>query len=122
MNNRYHFTSELNKVIKWNCRQLSLFPPRTEIVEPDELPTPTTKAAVSFNGEEIGINELFADSYDINEPPLMLWLTISHECRHIWQMRNESFRRQIEKDYKTSDKLTLKEYNEQTAEIDAWAW
>ena len=61
------------------------------------------------------INRNFAES-SLDVP--LAWLTLSHECRHIWQLFNAD----MFADYQTSASLTLSEYNAQPAEIDAWAW
>lgn len=61
------------------------------------------------------INSDFAES-SADMP--FVWLMLSHECRHVWQIFNAA----KFDDYQTSAKLSLAEYNAQPAEVDAWAW
>lgn len=104
-----------NKIIKWNCSTLSVPVPAVKIAEPSEFATPTVKSAVSSDGRELLINRSFAET-SADEP--FMWLALSHECRHIWQV----FNAEMFKDYRQSSALTVQEYNAQPEEVDAWAW
>lgn len=88
--------------------------PSIRFAEPSEFATPTTRAAVSSDGREMLINSDFADCSDVP----FVWLMLSHECRHIWQIQTAA----KFGDYQTSAKLSLSEYNAQPEEVDAWAW
>lgn len=109
------FLQLVDEIIKWNCNALSVTFPAVRIAEPSEFATPTVKSAVSIDGRELLINRSFAES--CADVPFV-WLALSHECRHIWQIHNaEKF-----DNYQTSATLTLAEYNAQPEEVDAWAW
>lgn len=54
------FMEIVNAAILWNCRALSVPVPSIRIVEPAELATPTTRCAVSSDGDELLINRDFA--------------------------------------------------------------
>lgn len=110
-----NFLQLVDKTIKWNCNALSVPVPAVRIAEPSEFATPTVKCAVSIDGRGVLINRSFAESCD--DVPFV-WLALSHECRHIWQIHNaEKFDK-----YQTSADIPLTEYNAQPEEIDAWAW
>ena len=103
------------KTITFSCSALSVPEPSVQIAEPSTFASPTTKCDVSSDGTELRINRIFADSTVV--PPL-IWLAMSHECRHIWQ----AFNTVLFNNYKQSSELSVRAYNEQAAEIDAWAW
>ena len=105
------------KIISWNCSTLSVpFPKVIRIANASEFISASLKCAVSSDGNELLINKDFAES---NVDTLFIWLTLSHECRHIWQIQN---REDLFKQYEQSSSLSVQEYNAQAAEIDAWAW
>ena len=102
-------------IVEYNCRELRISEPNIRFVEADAFVTPTTKAATSRNGDGLIINYDFIES---NPDAPMLWLILSHELRHIWQSKQV----QYFDNYKTSAELSIEKYNEQKAEIEAWAW
>ena len=56
-------------------------------------------------------------------PDLKSWdvyFSIAHELRHVWQMKKHRFT--YFKDYKTREDLSVTEYNNQSAELDANAF
>ncbi len=110
------FLKTVDTILRFNCSFLSVPLPSIRIAEPSEFATVTTKCAVSSTGDELLINKQFAES---NADTIFLWLTLSHECRHIWQAKNSA---DMLKSYKTSADVQLQDYNEQAAEVDAWAW
>lgn len=103
------------KAITFSCSALSVPEPSVQIVDASLFSTPTTKCAVTDDGAELHINRNFAND-PISSP--LIWLAMSHECRHIWQIFNTD----LFNSYKQSSELSLRAYNEQAAEIDAWAW
>lgn len=109
------FLKTVDTVLRSNCSFLSVPLPSVRIAEPSEFATVTTKCAVSSTGDELLINKQFAES---NADTIFLWLTLSHECRHIWQVFNAN----MFNDYKPSSNLSNRDYNAQMEEVDAWAW
>lgn len=110
------FLKTVDTILRFNCSLLSVPLPSVRIAEPSEFATVTTKCAVSSTSDELLINKQFAES---NADTIFLWLSLSHECRHIWQAKNSA---DMLKSYKTSADVQLQDYNEQVAEVDAWAW
>lgn len=74
--------------------------------------TETTRAALSEDGKSIALNR------DLPFSPPDVWLTVSHEMRHLWQRT----RGRIREGYQPSAALPLADYNAQPEEIDANAW
>lgn len=108
------FLDLAKEIIRFNCDFLRVPVPSVRIAEPSEFATRTTRAAVSIDGRKMLINSAFSDCSDVP----FVWLMLSHECRHVWQIRNaEKF-----DNYQTSAKLSLADYNSQPEEVDAWAW
>lgn len=79
------FLQLADKIIKWNCSVLAVQIPTVRITDPSEFATPTVKSVVSNDGRELLINRQFAES---GADELFVWLALSHECRHIWQVHN----------------------------------
>ena len=104
--------TEIENAIRWNAAALGIPAPETELVE--ELMTPTTLAALSIDGKYIAVKKTAsADKRTV-------WLAISHEMRHAWQIKNTGW---INKSYKQSGSAdSIDAYNNQLAEIDAHAW
>lgn len=89
--------------------------PIVEYLHEDSFTTPTTKGAISEDGSHLGINiDMFGERWENKD----LYIVICHECRHIWQILSGSIG-EYDSSASFSDK---REYNEQFAEIDAWAW
>lgn len=126
--NEKETTAELNAVIqdckdiiKENCRLLKIDkPPTLDIVEAEDLPSPTTRFAVSENGTSIALNKEYIEMLLSTDQTQAKWLYLSHECRHVWQIQNGKYDKD---EYKSSNQTTdLAEYNSQELELDAWAW
>lgn len=107
----------LEKVLAKNCAFLKIAEPKLKAVPQSFFATETTLSAVSGDGEELMISQLFLDKYD----EYRAWMICSHECRHIWQIRSEAFGAELER-YKHSGATSLEDYNDQLPEVDAWAW
>lgn len=107
----------LKKVLAKNCVLLKIAEPKLKAVPQSFFATETTLSAVSGDGEELMISQLFLDKYD----EYRAWMICSHECRHIWQIRSEAFGAELER-YKHSGAMSLEDYNDQLPEVDAWAW
>lgn len=83
---------------------------------------------IVFTGLEIAriTHERYPDKYviaiNINtvwESPVEIWWVISHELRHLWQVKNGQFNVD---NYKPSQENNLKSYAMQFEEVDANAW
>ncbi|MDE6966861.1 MAG: hypothetical protein K2O94_07790 [Clostridiales bacterium] len=107
--------NEIKKIIDLNCFNLEMDRPNYRILSTTNFATPTTLAAAASDGSEVIINKDFIVS---NPQTYMLWLVLSHELRHIWQSKHADFF----DSYDNSANMSLKDYNAQKAEIDAWAW
>lgn len=102
----------VEKYIKDLCTILRIEQP-TISFDASKFPTSTTMAMCSSDGLTIYLRQSDKLTPD-------LFFAIAHEMRHIWQIRtNYDF---FLKDYKTSDKLPIEEYNLQIAELDANAF
>lgn len=99
-----------------NVKELKLpSAPSIEFCGKDAFLSPTTKAALSEDGTHLGVN---TDAFGEHWNKIELCLVIAHECRHAWQIANEKIG-----EYSGTDQFSdKKQYNEQDAEIDAWAW
>lgn len=106
----------IKTIIKYNCGVLKVQTPNIKFVPAAEMATPTTMAAVSSTGDEILLNK---ELYSIKEE-FRLYLILSHECRHLWQIKYCSD--DYLHGYHQSNEIDVKAYNEQSAEVDAWAW
>lgn len=100
-------------IVKNLCELLKIEKPLIKVV--DELATPTTLAGASSDGEEIAIKGSFIKKASEIE----LWLILSHEMRHIWQVRTK---KELLNNYRQSNKACITEYNKQQAELDAWGF
>lgn len=109
------FFKTAKAAVRWNCRILNVPEPIIRAVDPAELQTKTTRCALSLDGSRIAISQDFINS---NPGTAEVWLALSHECRHIWQIHHTEYM----SSYKPSSALSVSEYNQQAAEIDAWAW
>jgi hypothetical protein len=112
-----NFLTCAKKIINYNCDLLDVDTPKLNIVSPNFFATPTMQAAMRKDGKEIIINSDFRDKWIERNDLIALFLCLSHECRHIWQTECTAF-----KSYKPRAELSLKDYNNQFEEIDAWAW
>lgn len=109
------FLQIANNIVRQNCRALSVPVPSVQVVEQSELATATTLCAVSADGRRLVISRILAER-PVELPAL--WLSLSHECRHIWQ----TVYADVFADYRQSSQLSVVAYNSQPAEVDAWAW
>lgn len=110
----------LKNIIEENCRVLGISVPALCVKPTSFFTTETTRAALVVPQGDlrkacIALNVSFVPILKNDE--FQAVLTLSHECRHFWQIVNEEF-----DEYQTSDELTLSDYNDQIAEVDAWAW
>ena len=96
-----------------NAEVLGIEEPKVVFQPKEFFFTPTTWAALSERGTTIAVNR----DIDFDGKPDIL-LAISHEMRHLWQMRTGK----ISKNYSPSDNSNLQKYNLQWEEIDANAW
>ena len=109
-------------IIEKNCKLLKIPVPAVVVVAASELPTPTTRAALRVNACDVDASELVINrDYEamICSDELQAWLTLSHEIRHLWQVRHKA--NDLD-GYRQSGELDVRTYNEQDLEIDAWAW
>lgn len=100
-------------VIRWNADQLGIAKipackkPRSFFL------TPTTMAALASDGSGIAINNAVVKSDND------LWFALSHEMRHLWQIRSN---RADLTAYTASDAADTASYNAQDMELDAHSW
>lgn len=100
-------------VIRWNAEQLGLDPIPAYKKPTSFFLTPITMAALASDGSGIAINNAAIKSdYD-------LWFALSHEMRHLWQLRSG---RADLASYTAADALDTASYNAQDIELDAHAW
>lgn len=104
--------TEFNRAIQTNAALLKVPAPRLAFVPASQFTTPSTRAALSDDGKLISVNR------DMKAAKLDAWFAISHEMRHLWQMKHGKLR----STYAPSSTLPLAEYNDQDEEIDAHAW
>lgn len=102
---------DIQKMIQMNANELGIAVPALKYVK--SLGTPTTIASAASDGSHIAVVK---DINVLNET--FVFFAISHEMRHIWQVRT-GFNLS---DYVTSSEVDSKDYNAQPAEIDAHAW
>ena len=79
------------------------------------MPTATMMAAISNDGEELVLSQnLKKENY------ATIWLVLSHEMRHAWQIEKGIF---LESEYvQRSASASVVDYNSQKLEVDAWAF
>lgn len=112
------------KIVKLNIDALNIPFPKLILSPARFFKTPTTRAAITGDLEDKNSVELHLNrEYLSNNADLwQIFLIISHEMRHVWQILNRGQNDPLN-GYKTSDNTTsIKEYNEQEMELDAWAW
>lgn len=110
----------LKKIIKQNCQVLGIDAPALRVEKASFFTTETTRAALvadegRTSGACIVVNERFID--ELKKDEVQAVLTLSHECRHHWQIVRLSLG-----GYSSSEKMSVEEYNAQDLEVDAWAW
>lgn len=114
----------IKEFVELNCGLLKIPCPTVKFSAPSFFLTPTTQACIvgdldDLNGTELHLNE---EVFTKTTPFWKVAVAISHELRHFWQLLYKNGY-ELLKGYKTSDKAdSIKEYNEQELEIDAWAW
>lgn len=108
------FCKVIDSVIAFNCVTLKLKRPIITYKPSDKFTTPTTKAGINPNKNAIAIN---IDT--VWDSPVEIWWVISHEMRHLWQVKNGQFNVD---DYNPSQENNLKSYAMQFEEVDANAW
>lgn len=96
----------------FNALALGIEAPPVIWATAESFATPTTLAAASSDGS-IALN-----SSVLRDPPTV-WLTVSHEMRHVWQIKNGQFDPSA---YHVSSDVSAKDYNAQELELDAQAW
>lgn len=108
------FFKVIDSVIVFNCKILNLEQPTVTYEPPNKFATPTTKAGINPDKNVIAIN---IDT--VWESPVEIWWVISHEMRHLWQVKNGQFNVD---NYNPSQENNLKSYAMQFEEVDANAW
>lgn len=110
---RSDWRAECREAVQANARLLRVPEPRVVPTPEAKFTTPTTRAALSDDGTVIAVNRGtdFPDRISV-------WFAVSHEMRHLWQMRNG----RIRSGYAPASDLPLDDYNGQDEEIDAHAW
>lgn len=106
---------KIRTIVDYNCFLLDVKPPKIEYLPSSEFMTETMRAAVSVTNNKIIVNSDAIKNYQDDD--FEIWLTFSHECRHLWQNAQGET-----DDYIIRLKTDLKNYNFQPLEIDAWAW
>lgn len=114
---------DVNYCIQKNCELLQIPEPKVFYSKPAYFKTETTRAAIVGRLDDGSSYELHLNTkyFNKNTKEYDCWITVSHELRHLWQMKStlgqDSFSA-----YEQSNLLSIKEYNEQELEVDAWAW
>lgn len=108
------FCKVIDSVIVFNCKILNLEQPTVKYEPSDKFATPTTKAGINPDKNIIAIN-----INTVWENPVEIWWVISHELRHLWQVKNGQFNVD---NYNPSQENNLKSYAMQFEEVDANAW
>lgn len=105
----------MQEILNHICNVLKIEAP-TIVYDDDSrhFPTQTTVATLEIHSKVIYINRNF-----LPKTQLDFILTLAHECRHLWQWTTKNF---DPIGYKTSETLSLSEYNMQIEEIDAHAF
>lgn len=111
---------KFEQIIENNCRVLGVPAPTLRIESAAFFSTETTRAVLvadegALNDAAIVLNQRYVDLLRRDEEQAVL--TLSHECRHLWQLKHEKIG-----GYRTSENLSVDEYNGQALEVDAWAW
>lgn len=101
------------KAASINAKALGVKMPRIVREKAIGFETETTRAALSEDGAVLAIND------DIKMSEQDIWLAVSHEMRHVWQIETGYLRRA---EYKAASETGSEEYNMQPEEIDAHAW
>lgn len=107
-------------IIQKNIDFLKIKRPKILYKDRSFFSTPTTQSATADTGKEIALNTDFTSLLKKDE--IQACAILSHELRHCFQMQKKEIWEKELKKYKTSNLLSLNEYNEQLMEIDAWAW
>lgn len=102
----------IEKFIKKVCDILDIYSPGISF-DTSHFATSTMLAQCSPDGSTIHIRK-------IEKPNLDYFFAIAHELRHVWQIRTDAER--WLSNYLPADVLTVEEYNNQPAEIDANAF
>ncbi len=76
------YVKVIDSVIAFNCETLKLKQPTVTYEPPNKFATPTTKAGINPDKNVIAIN---IDT--VWESPVEIWWVISHEMRHLWQVK-----------------------------------
>lgn len=105
----------IKEIIRFNCDLLGIDCADYALVPSAELPTATTVTAVGNGNRTIAINEAACNNMTERDA----WLYLSHECRHLWQLKNMP---QMLQGYMASSDLPLSDYASQIPEMDANAW
>lgn len=112
----------INDWIKLNCEKLGISSQVNLIMsEPSFFATPTTRACIGVNLDDLSEVDLHLNKKFFNEKTTFFdaAVVLAHEFRHFWQVLNTK----QSGNYKTSDEAAdIREYNEQELEVDAWAW
>lgn len=95
-----------------NARLLRVPVPKIRIEPAAAFQTPTTRAGITDGGREMALNR------DFPMTELDVWMCVSHEMRHAWQIRQNA----VSIAYRPADETQNAEYNAQAEEIDAHAW
>lgn len=97
----------------FNALALGIEAPPVIWAPAESFATPTTIAATRSDGRSIALN------FSVLRDPPTVWLTVSHEMRHVWQIKNGLFDPSA---YRVSSDVSAKDYNAQELELDAQAW
>lgn len=102
----------IEEAVAFNCTKLNLPKPTVNYEPPTEFNTPTTKAGV----DPKKINTIGVNTSTKWESPMEIWWVISHEMRHLWQIRT-NYCKLVKQKYSN-----LQDYAKRPEEVDANAW
>lgn len=102
----------IEEAVTFNCTKLNLPKPTVNYEPPTEFNTPTTKAGV----DPKKINTIGVNTSTKWESPMEIWWVISHEMRHLWQIRT-NYCKLVKQKYSN-----LQDYAKRPEEVDANAW
>lgn len=102
----------MENFIKQVCRFLDIDVPKISY-DTSKFLTGSMKAVYNMKDKVLYVDNGHGLNFDF-------YFAIAHELRHIWQIKNEPLK--YFANYKEANKVTLREYNLQLAELDANAF